>query len=118
LPDTDVRIEKLNFITQLIVKPIKFEVNFQGFRGFPVNLAPMMARPAVGRLIVAHTKRLGSKALVGAVSVEIAAVIGVHGDVGTALLDAGRDRNEIDSSYLLVNLVNASEVPEGCAREA
>jgi hypothetical protein len=56
--------------------------------------ASTIARSSVGRLItVAHTKRLASKALVGAFAIEVAAVIGVHEDVGAALqfgVDAAR----------------------------
>jgi hypothetical protein len=53
-----------------------------------------MARSPAGRLItVAQTKRLGSKACRRAVAVAVAAVIGVHEDVGAALqfgIDAAR----------------------------
>src|ERR1700730_1038961 len=57
--------------------------------------ASTIARSLAGRLItVAHTKRLGSKALVGgAVAVEVATIVGVHEDVRAALqfgVDAAR----------------------------
>jgi hypothetical protein len=73
----------------LIVKPLKFEVNFPRVSG---QLASTIARSSVGRLItVAQTKGgLASKALVSpAVAVEIAAglVDGLH-DRLAALLPA------------------------------
>jgi toxin HigB-1 len=34
LSNTEVSLEKLNFITELIVKPLKFEVNFPRLRGY------------------------------------------------------------------------------------
>jgi hypothetical protein len=65
-----------------------------------------MARSPAGRLItVAQTKRLGSKACRRAVAVAVAAVIGVHEDVGAAL------QFGIDAARRLVSFQNESGTP-------